>query len=1048
MNTVVTEALINLEEDEQRPGSSIRGAERFRAAMDQLIVGHMLFDAIRSEHGYITDFTCVYANEAAAKVAGKTPEWFIGRRFLEEFTSDGNLELYRRYVNLVETGEQYEDEITYDHNAKLLIIQLLAVKSGDGFSVSYTDITAKRLAEDRARKEEARYQVALDAGAFLGTWTWDIQLNRVQADVRFASAFGVDPERCLSGVPVEDMIASVHPEDQSGLTQAIQSAISTGSPFRERYRVKGNDARFRWVEARGSVVFDAHGTPLHFPGVLLDVDDWHRVEAERDRALALLESFVEAVPGLVYANDLNGRLLIGNKGLAKIYDMPPELYLGRTAAELFEDQQQALTIMQNDRRIMQSGVAEQVEEEATLKDGQRTVWLSTKSPLRDASGNVIGITGTSIDITARKLMEDELRESEAKLQALTNSVEQLIWSSNAEGKNDFHNDRWYEYTGLPFGSTDGDSWLDVFHPEDRDRTWRRWQECVRTGEPYEVEYRIRHRSGEYRWVIGRAVPVKDKLGAITRWYGTCTDIHELKSAKEALANHVRVLDILNRTGATIASEIDLERIVQTVTDAGVELSGAEFGAFFYNLINESGESYTLYTISGVEREAFSKFPMPRNTAVFAPTFRGDGVVRSDDITADPRYGKNAPHVGMPEGHLPVRSYLAVPVLSRSGEALGGLFFGHSKPGVFTERSEELLVGIAGQAAVAVDNAYLYRAAQQEIVARRHNEEALARAEEFSRSVIESNADAIAVLEPDGRLQFVNRNGRHLFKATNGAKSDYGWIDHWSGECRNSVRGAVQQALASGKGHLEALCPTLSGESRWWDIIATSVQDIDGTPVRVVLSCRDITDQKQTEEARQLLLRELNHRVKNLFAIASGMVTMTARSATSVSEMADAVKGRLLALAKAHELIRSAITNDMAGEESASLRTLLEEVLRPHLLTGVHSVEITGPDVSVGVTAATSFALIFHELATNAAKYGALNEPGGRLSVSWMRDAEHLRVNWFEVGPKQISGPTQKGFGSRLAETSATNQLGGRLTYDWRDNGVVIDLAAPLERIEL
>ena len=100
--------------------------------------------------------------------------------------------------------------------------------------------------------------------------------------------------------------------------------------------------------------------------------------------------------------------------------------------------------------------------------------------------------------------------------------------------------------------------------------------------------------------------------------------------------------------------------------------------------------------------------MPRNTAIFEPTFRGRGPVRSDDILADPRYGKSAPYHGMPKGHLPVRSYLAVPVISRSGEVLGGLFFGHPQPGVFTERAERIVTALAAQAAVAIDNARLYQ----------------------------------------------------------------------------------------------------------------------------------------------------------------------------------------------------------------------------------------------------------------------------------------------------------------------------------------------------
>lgn len=173
-----------------------------------------------------------------------------------------------------------------------------------------------------------------------------------------------------------------------------------------------------------------------------------------------------------------------------------------------------------------------------------------------------------------------------------------------------------------------------------------------------------------------------------------------KQQREALAT-------INRVGSAIAAELDLDKLVQLVTDAGTELSGAEFGAFFYNVLDERGESFMLYSISGVPREAFEKFPMPRNTAIFAPTFEGKGVVRMPDVTKDARYGHNVPHNGMPEGHLPVRSYLAVPVISRSGEVIGGLFFGHSKPALFTAQSEEVVSGLASQAAIAVDNARLF-----------------------------------------------------------------------------------------------------------------------------------------------------------------------------------------------------------------------------------------------------------------------------------------------------------------------------------------------------
>jgi PAS domain S-box-containing protein len=173
------------------------------------------------------------------------------------------------------------------------------------------------------------------------------------------------------------------------------------------------------------------------------------------------------------------------------------------------------------------------------------------------------------------------------------------------------------------------------------------------------------------------------------------------------------LRTLSEIGVTLAASLDQGAIVQKVTDAATAATHAEFGAFFYNVIDaKSGEAYMLYTLSGVPKEAFEGFPQPRATAVFAPTFHGEGVVRLDDVTQDPRYGKNPPYHGMPKGHLPVRSYLAVPVKAASGEVLGGLFFGHSRPGVFTEQHEQLVTGVASWASVALENARLYREARE------------------------------------------------------------------------------------------------------------------------------------------------------------------------------------------------------------------------------------------------------------------------------------------------------------------------------------------------
>lgn len=238
-----------------------------------------------------------------------------------------------------------------------------------------------------------------------------------------------------------------------------------------------------------------------------------------------------------------------------------------------------------------------------------------------------------------------------------------------------------------------------------------YRRVLETGRPLRVEVSIPRptapdTTGHF---LVSYFPVAGRSGVIRGVGLVALDVTEQREAETARREESLIVETLHRIGQSVAAGLDLERIVQDVTDAATGLTGAAFGAFFYNVTDERGESYTLYTISGVPREAFSAFPMPRNTHVFGPTFAGEGVVRSDDITKDPRYGHNPPHHGMPAGHLPVTSYLAVPVISRNGDVIGGLFFGHPEPGVFTAREERIATGIAGWAAVAMDNARLFEA---------------------------------------------------------------------------------------------------------------------------------------------------------------------------------------------------------------------------------------------------------------------------------------------------------------------------------------------------
>jgi PAS domain S-box-containing protein len=304
-----------------------------------------------------------------------------------------------------------------------------------------------------------------------------------------------------------------------------------------------------------------------------------------------------------------------------------------------------------------------------------------------------------------------LRESEEVLRALANSIPQLAWMAQADGAIVWFNKRWYEYTGTTPEQVVGWGWQSTHDPEVLPQMLARWNESIRSGNPFEMEYPIRGADGQYRWFLTRVNAVRDRLGHVVRWFGTNTDVDQVKRVQQALRDESNVLELLNSTGTALASQRDLRSLLQTVIDATTGVSGARFGAFFYHGRDSDGDLFTMYTLSGAAPEQFERFGMPHATALFGPSLRGEGVVRSDDITTDPRYGLSGPHFGIPKGHPTVRSYLAVPVVARSGEVLGSLFFGHPEPGIFTERSERIVGGIAAQAAVAIDNTRLYEAAQ-------------------------------------------------------------------------------------------------------------------------------------------------------------------------------------------------------------------------------------------------------------------------------------------------------------------------------------------------
>ncbi|MDH7639527.1 response regulator [Sphingomonas oryzagri] len=514
--------------------------------------------------------------------------------------------------------------------------------------------------------------------------------------------------------------------------------------------------------------------------------------------------------------------------------------------------------------------------------------------------------------------------------------------------------------GLPPGapvSYEG-AFLAGIHPDDRAMADAAVRVALKPGGTggYDIEYRtIGLEDGIERWIVAKGRGQFDD-GKAVRFVGTVMDITDRKRAyaavaasEAALRAESHALEILNQVSREIAAELDLERLVQTVVDAGVELTGAEFGAFFYNMVDQSGENYMLYSLSGAERTAFENFPMVRKTPLFAPTFGGEGVIRLDDVLADPRYGQNAPHTGMPEGHLPVRSYLAVPVVLRSGEVVGALFFGHAAPGRFAQRTERLISGLAAQAAVGIENARLFQSAQR--LNQTLEEQVAVRTAERDR-IWQVSDDLLGVADADGVWLSINPAWTRVlgWEADEVIGRTSEWLEH--PEDRAKTRNEVAQL---GEGivttHFENRFRTRAGDYR---ALSWRAVPEDG---RIYCVARDITAQVEQAEAlveaeeglRQSqkmetlgqLTGSVAHDFNNLLQIVMGNLDMLRRhlpddpprlrrsadNAFAGAERAATLTQRLLAFARRQPLAPKPVSPNalVAGMSDLLHRTLGEMV---------------------------------------------------------------------------------------------------------------------------
>ncbi|WP_336488507.1 PAS domain S-box protein [Methylobacterium nigriterrae] len=452
--------------------------------------------------------------------------------------------------------------------------------------------------------------------------------------------------------------------------------------------------------------------------------------------------------------------------------------------------------------------------------------------------------------------EAELASSERRFRVMASAMPQMVWTTRPDGFHDFYNDRWYEFTGVPYGSTDGEAWNGMFHPDDQERAWARWRHSLATGEPYEIEYRLRHHGGAYRWTLGRAMPIRDAEGRIERWFGTCTDIDDLKWAE----TEARKLAAVVETSKDFIGLIDEAGGIVHLNEAALRLVG-------------------LPDLAAARTTRIAEYFMPASQRIL------------EDVV--------------------------MPAVLREGWWEGELAFRHFGTG-----------------------------------------------------------EAIAVLY-------------NIFP----------------------------------------------------------VRDAKGAPAGYATVTRDLRERKRAEEARDLLIRELSHRIKNIFAVVGGIAELTGRSDPAARPFVEAFRERLGALAQAHEYVRPHSPESAPAVAGQTVLGLMRLIMAAYAQEGRERVAISGDDAPVGERAATALALVMHEQATNAVKYGGLSTEAGLVSLNGRRDGAHYELTWAEAGGPVIADPpVRRGFGTVLAERSVAGQLDGTLQHDWAPDGLVMRLRLPLANL--
>jgi len=430
---------------------------------------------------------------------------------------------------------------------------------------------------------------------------------------------------------------------------------------------------------------------------------------------------------------------------------------------------------------------------------------------------------------------------------------------------------------------------------------------------------------------------------------------------------------------------------------------------------------------------------PRETSFCAFAMLGSDIMVVPDATRDPRFADNALVTGDPH----IRFYAGAPLVSDEGVPLGSLCVIDRTPRAGLTQLQQQGLSTLAEAVMArlrdSRDAAAWRLSQKA------SHRALNESDNRFRVLADAMPQMVWSTRPDGFHDYYNARWYEFTGVPEGSTDGEEWNGMFHPDDQPLAWAAWRHSLETGDPYqIEYRLRRADGEYRWTLGRALPLRDDSGAIVRWFGTCTDVHEQKRASEEREVIAQELSHRIKNIFAVIAGLVGFAARTKPELAGLAEDLRARITALGRAHDFVRPHSANSRPVAAQNSLHGLLGELFSPYQSADNRRIDIGGGDIEIDDRSATPLALLFHELATNATKYGALSNDRGRITLDVIAGDTDVRLRWTETGGPEVTPPgAMQGFGSQLMEMSAVRQLGGTIARDWRREGLAVTVDIPL-----